>query len=125
MEFYQFFIAFMGMLVPIGILAIIFGFTNKSEARFHDTMQRVIESGQTLDEELIRGIPGYTKKYPRDDIRSGLITSGTGLGITILGHAALGSTVYGAGYLVLSIGIAIFAYGVFSKRTGTSPVSES
>lgn len=125
MEFYQFFVAIMGMLFPIGILAIIFGFANKSEARFHDTMQRVIESGQTLDEELIRGIPGYTKKHPRDDIRSGLITSGAGLGITILGYAALGSTVYGAGYLVLSIGIAIFAYGVISKRTDSSPANES
>ena len=123
MEFSQLLITILGMLFPLGILAIIFGFENKSEARFHATIQRVIESGQTLDEELISGIPGYKKKNPRDDIRSGLITSATGLGITLLGFVALGSVVYGAGLLVLSIGVAIFAYGVYEKRT--NPSSES
>lgn len=116
MEFSPFIIAVLGMLFPFGILAIIFGFESKSEARFHATLQRLLESGQPLDETLIEGIPGYKKKYPRNDIRSGLITGGTGLGITLLGFVALGSWVYGAGLLVLCIGGGIFVYGIIDAR---------
>lgn len=117
MEFTQFIIAVLGILFPIGILTVIFSFDNKSEARYHETMRRLIENGQTLDEELLRGIPGYKKKQPRDDIRSGWITSAVGLGITLLGAVALGSVIYGAGLLVLCIGLGIFAYGMVNRHT--------
>lgn len=116
MEFSPFLLAIFGMLVPICILAIIFGYQNKSEARFHDTLQRVIESGQTLDEELLSGMPGYKKVMPRDDVRGGLITTAVGLGLILLGYSALGSVIYGAGYLVFCIGLAVFGYGVYDKR---------
>jgi hypothetical protein len=116
MDFYELLIVILGMLFPIGILAIIFGFQNRSEARFHETLNKVIDSGQTLDEDLISGIPGYKKVMPRNDIRSGLVTSGVGLGLIFLGAMALGSVVYGAGFLVLFIGLAIFGYGWYTKK---------
>jgi ABC-type transport system involved in multi-copper enzyme maturation permease subunit len=116
MAIFPLIISVLGLLVPICILAIIFGYQNRSEARFHETLQRVIESGQTLDEELLSGIPGYKKVMPRDDVRSGLITTAVGLGLILLGYSALGSKVYGAGYLVFCIGLAIFGYGVYMKQ---------
>ncbi len=124
MELTQFLIAILGMLFPIGILAIIFGYQNRSEARFHETVQRAIESGQTLDENLMSGIPGYKKAMPRNDIRSGLITAGVGLGLILLGYMAMGSMFYGAGYLVLFIGLPIFAYGIYNKVNNPSADSE-
>jgi len=120
MEFTHFLLAICGMLVPIVILGIIFGYTYLSEARFHDTVKRIIESGQTLDESMLSGMPGYTRKYPRDDIRSGIITAATGLGLLLLGYLALGRVITGAGALVLCIGLAIFAYGYFSKNQATT-----
>lgn len=116
MELTHFVIALAGILMPIALLAIIFGYTNKSENRFHETAQKLIESGQALDEETLSGIPGYQKKFPRNDVRSGLITTGVGLGVTLLGWIALGSVITGAGLLVLCIGGAIFAYGYTTKN---------
>jgi hypothetical protein len=117
MEFSQFIIAILGMLFPIGIVAIIFAYENKSEARYHDTMLKLIENGQTLNEEVLSGIPGYKKKGPRNDIRSGWITAAVGMGITLLGMVALGSVIFGAGLLVLCIGVALFAYGMVARHT--------
>ena len=109
-------VAIAGILMPVGILAIIFGFANRSESRFHQTVQKAIDNGQKLDEEVLSGIPGYQKKAsPRDDIRNGVITSGTGLGITLLGFVGLGSVITGAGLLVFCIGMSIFAYGYMTK----------
>ncbi|NND83330.1 MAG: DUF202 domain-containing protein [Gammaproteobacteria bacterium] len=115
MQTYQFLIAILGMLFPLAIMAMIFRFDDKSEKRFHDTVQRLLEKGQPIDEEVMRGIPGYKKKQPRNDIRSGGITLGVGIGIILLGHMALGPVVYGSGYLVACIGGAIFAYGIVTK----------
>ncbi|GHA08920.1 hypothetical protein GCM10008090_18530 [Arenicella chitinivorans] len=116
MEYFPFVIAILGLLFPLVLLPIIFGFESRSEARFHDTLKSMIESGQTLDEQTLSGIPGYKKKGPRNDVRSGLITTGTGLGIALLGKVALGSVIFGAGLLVLCIGASIAAYGLFGKH---------
>jgi len=97
------------------ILAIIFGFTNQSEKRYHQTVQKLIESGQTLNEEALSGIPGYQKKTPRDDLRTGALASATGLGIFFLGLVALGDVVLGVGLLVMCIGAALFAFGYMNK----------
>jgi len=96
MDFSVTLVALAAILMPVGIIAIIFGYANTSEKRFHDTAQRLIENGQTLDEEVLSGIPGYQKKGPRDDIRGGIITAGTGLGITLLGYVAIGDVVFAA-----------------------------
>ncbi len=115
MEYFPFVISVLGLLFPLVILPIIFGFESRSEARFHETLKSLVENGQALDEQTLSGIPGYKKKNPRNDVRSGIITTGTGLGITLLGKVALGSVVFGAGLLVLCIGASIAAYGLFGK----------
>lgn len=120
MEFFPFILAILGLMFPLVILPIIFGFESRSEARFHDTLKTLIENGQTLDEQTLSGIPGYKKKNPRNDVRSGVITAGTGLGIALLGKVALGTFVFGAGVLVLCIGASIAAYGLFGKQSKIS-----
>jgi hypothetical protein len=122
MEFSVALVAITAILMPLGILAIIFFYANRSESRFHQTMQKAIENGQTLNEELLASIPGYKPQRPKpgDDMRNGVITSGVGLGITLLGLVGLGSVIAGAGLLVLCIGLTIAGYAYFSQNQTTN-----
>ena len=108
-----------GITMPVGIVWIIFYYDNRTKEQFHATLQKLIESGQELSPELLESVPGYkagTGK-DKDDIRSGLITSGVGIGIALFGHFGVGEQeVFGIGLLVLSIGVGILAYGIYSKN---------
>ena len=105
--------------MPVFIVLIYFYFANKSEKQFHTTLHELIESGQELSPELLQSIPGYKKEKngERNDIRSGAITAGVGIGIALLLQSKqLDETaLFGIGLLVLSIGLAILAYGIYNK----------
>ena len=108
-----------GITMPVGIVWIIFYYDNRTKEQFHATLQKLIESGQELSPELLESVPGYKagKGKDKDDIRSGLITSGVGIGIALFGHFGVGEQeVFGIGLLVLSIGVGILAYGIYSKN---------
>lgn len=115
MEFTHFLIAIAGIAMPIGILAIIFGFSNRSEARFHETVQKMIDNGQELSEEILSGIPGYKKVTPKNDLRDGTNTVGVGIGLVMLGFFALGSVIMGVGLLVACIGGAMILNGYLNR----------
>lgn len=105
-----FIIAISGMATPILILAIIFYYTHLSEQRFHNTLQKLIESGQELSEETISGIPGYKKVMPRDDSRNGTMAVGVGIGLFLFGFVSLGNFFMGVGLLVATIGATMVYY---------------
>jgi len=115
MEFMPFIVAIFGILMPLGILAIIFGYTNQNEKRYHETVQKIIDSGQELNEEILSGIPGYKKVHPRDDVKNGINTIGVGIGLILLGFIALGSVITGVGFLVSCIGIAVYLNGRMNR----------
>ena len=107
-----------GIAMPVGIVWIIYDYDNRAKQQFHATLQKLIESGQELSPELLESVPGYEAgKKDKDDIRSGLITSGVGIGIALFGHFGVGEQpLFGIGLLVLSIGVGILAYGIYSKN---------
>ena len=74
-------------------------------------MQKFIENGQEVTPELLQSIPGYkteNENGKRNDIRTGTITSGVGIGIALFGQFGVSETpLFGIGLLVLSIGLAI------------------
>ena len=107
-----------GIAMPVGIVWIIYDYDNRAKQQFHATLQKLIESGQELSPELLESVPGYKAgKKDKDDIRSGLITSGVGIGIALFGHfGAEEQALFGIGLLVLSIGVGILAYGIYSKN---------
>jgi hypothetical protein len=108
-----------GIAMPVGIVWIIFYYDNRTKEQFNATLQKLIESGQELSPELLESVPGYKagKGTDKDDIRSGLITSGVGIGIALFGHfGAEEQALFGIGLLVLSIGVGILAYGIYSKN---------
>ena len=108
-----------GIAMPVGIVWIIFYYDNRTKEQFNATLQKLIESGQELSPELLESVPGYKagKGKDKDDIRSGLITSGVGIGIALFGHFGVEEQeLFGIGLLVLSIGVGILAYGIYSKN---------
>jgi len=107
-----------GIAMPVGIVWIVYYYDNRAKEQFHTTLQKLIESGQELSPELLESVPGYEAgKKDKDDIRSGLITSGVGIGIALFGHFGVGEQpLFGIGLLVLSIGVGILAYGIYSKN---------
>ena len=107
-----------GIGMPVLIVWIIFYYDSRVKEQFHATLQKLIESGQELSPELLESVPGYKAgKKDKDDIRSGLITSGVGIGIALFGHFGVGEQpLFGIGLLVLSIGVGILTYGIYSKN---------
>jgi hypothetical protein len=112
-------IPLVAIAMPLGIVWIVYYFENKNKEQVHTTLQKLIESGQELSPEVLENIPGFKagKGKDKDDIRSGLVTSGVGIGLALFGHFGLGvQVVFGVGLLVLSIGVGILAYGIYSKN---------
>ena len=116
MGFLPFLVAIAGIAMPVAILAIIFKHESRSEQRYHETVQRMLESGQELDAEVLRGIPGHKKVMPRDDRRNGINTVGTGIGLCLLGLVGLGDVIMGVGLLVACIGGAVLLNGYLNRE---------
>ena len=107
-----------GIAMPVGIVWIVYYYDNRDKEQFHTTLQKLIESGQELSPELMESVPGYKgRRKDKNDIRTGLVTSGVGIGIALFGHFGVGELpLFGMGLLVLSIGVGILAYGIYSKN---------
>ena len=104
--------------MPVFIVWIVHYFESKSEKKFHQTLQELIKSGQELSPDILQSIPGYKKEKngERNDIRSGTITAGVGIGIVLFGQFGVAETpLVGVGLLVLSIGLGFLAYGIYNK----------
>ena len=112
--------------MPVFIVWIVHYFESRSEKKFHQTLQELIKSGQELSPDILQSIPGYKKEKngERNDIRSGTITAGVGIGIVLFGQFGVAETpLVGIGLLVLSIGLGILAYGIYNKDKKVNDVS--
>ena len=91
---------------------------------YHETKHKnetILEISKHLDDpaklEELLGIFDERKKEPIDYRRGGVITIFVGIGICILGYAAMGSFFVGIGYLVGAIGIGTMVAGYFYPNT--------
>ena len=107
--------------MPVFIVWIVHRYKGKRDQAFHSTLQELVKSGQELSPDVIAGIPGYRgsgsgkENKERNDIRTGLITFGTGAGLAVFGYV-IDSVLIGIGLLVLFIGLGILAYGLYAKN---------
>jgi hypothetical protein len=121
-------IPIVAMGVPVFIVWIYYHHDKQNKEQFHKTLQKLIENEQELSPELLASIPGYKNENKesneKNDIRSGAITSGTGIGLALFGHFGLGEeVVFGLGLLVLSIGVGIISYGIYNTKKKVDAVS--
>jgi|TARA_B110000879_G_scaffold98290_1_gene133708 hypothetical protein len=121
--------SFIDALVPIVGIVAVFGmpvfvvwvalhFSNKKKEQFHTSLQKLIESGQQLSPELLQSIPGYVEEGQKvNDIKSGAILIGIGVGVVLLGKFGLNTTVvWGSGLLVASLGLALLSFGIYAEK---------
>jgi hypothetical protein len=121
--------SFIDALVPIVGIVAVFGmpvfvvwvalyFNNKKKEQFHKSLQKLIESGQQLSPELLQSIPGYVEEGQKvNDIKSGAILIGIGVGVVLLGKFGLNATVvWGSGLLVASLGVALLSFGIYAEK---------
>jgi len=104
--------------MPVFFVWIVYYFSSRSEKQFHQTLQELIKSGQELSPDILAGIPGYKKgNGERNDIRTGTITAGVGIGIALFGGIGVEEeALIGIGLLVFSIGLGILGYGVYNRN---------
>ena len=83
--------------------------------------ETVLEISKHLDDpskvEKLIGLFDERKKQPIDYRRGGVITIFVGIGISLLGYAAMGSFFVGVGYLVGAIGIGTMVAGYLYPNT--------
>ena len=122
----------MELLIPIFGIIGVFGmpaiivwvalhFNNRKKEQYHETLRKLIDSGQELSPELLKSIPGYAEEETKvNDIKTGAILSGIGIGVALIGYVGLGSkVVMSAGLLVLALGLAFLIYGIYDKTQNT------
>jgi hypothetical protein len=109
-------VAVFGM--PVFVVWVALHFNNKKKEQFHTSLQKLIESGQQLSPELLQSIPGYVEEGQKvNDIKSGAILIGIGVGVVLLGKFGLNATVvWGSGLLVASLGVALLIFGIYAEK---------
>jgi hypothetical protein len=109
-------VAVFGM--PVFVVWVALYFNNKKKEQFHKSLQKLIESGQQLSPELLQSIPGYVEEGQKvNDIKSGAILIGIGVGVVLLGKFGLNATVvWGSGLLVASLGVALLSFGIYAEK---------
>ena len=103
-----------GIIIPVSVFIWLY-YEGKGER------ETVLEIAKHMDDpskvEELLGIFDERKKEPIDYRRGGVITIFVGIGICLLGYAAMGSFFVGIGYLVGAIGIGTMAAGYLYPNT--------
>lgn len=110
-------IPYMGILLPIVIVFIVFYFQAKENRDKYNALIEVSKNVEDPDvvEDLLKSFK-EEKKSPRDYRRDGVTTSFTGIGLYLFGEFFLGSILKGVGALVFTIGIGLIIAGYLYPR---------
>jgi len=103
-----------GIIIPVSVFIWLY-FESK------DKNKTILEISKNLDDpskvEDMLGMLEERKKDPIDYRRGGVVTLFVGIGIYLLGYAALGSFFVGIGYLVGAIGVGTMIAGYLYPNT--------
>ena len=110
-------IPYVGILLPIIIVFIVFYFQAKENREKYNAMIEVSKSVKdpAVVEDLLNSFK-EGKKSPRDYRRDGVTTSFTGIGLYLFGEFFLGAILKGVGALVFTIGIGLIIAGYLYPR---------
>ena len=104
-----------GIIIPVSVFIWLY-YEGKGQR------ETVLEIAKHMDDpskvEELLGIFDERKKEPIDYRRGGVITIFVGIGICLLGYAAMGPFFVGIGYLVGAIGIGTMVAGYLYPNTG-------
>jgi len=99
-------IGYAAVLMPVLILLVIFVFDNRNKKNRYDTLITISKNINDPEDikEILESL--VERKSPTDYRRSGVITTGVGVGLFLFDKIGLGTDVIsGVGLLVLAIGV--------------------
>ena len=110
-------VAYLGVLLPIAIIFIIFSFQAKEKKEKYNAMIEVSKNIEdpAVVEDLLASFK-EDKKSPRDYRKDGVTTAFTGIGLFLLGLFFLGDIAKGVGALVFTVGVGLLIAGYLSPR---------
>tara|TARA_A200000113_G_scaffold86863_1_gene77494 strand:- start:81 stop:497 length:417 start_codon:yes stop_codon:yes gene_type:complete len=105
-------VAYLGVLLPIAIIFIIFSFQAKEKKEKYNAMIEVSKNIEdpAVVEDLLASFK-EDKKSPRDYRKDGVTTAFTGIGLFLLGLFFLGDIAKGVGALVFTVGVGLLIAG--------------
>jgi hypothetical protein len=105
----------MGCSIPIVIVGLQLYFRHRKNIVLHETLRTMVDKGVPIPPEMFKKTEeGSTErcksdgKHPRNDLRTGLILTGMGIGIVILAGKA--------GYIILFMGVAFLVIALLEKK---------
>ena len=117
----------MGCSIPIVIVVAVCYFNHRKTQMLHETVRKMVEKGVPIPPELLSKSGGdwshacppgsspfpnvFGPPAPRNDLRTGLLMTGIGIGLTIF--------IGDPGAIVLFLGIAFILVGIFQKKKPT------
>jgi len=112
-------VAYLGVLLPVAIVFIVFYFQAKERKEKYNAMIEVsknIEDPAVVEDLLASFKEG--KKSPRDYRKDGVTTAFTGIGLFLFGMYFFGDILQGVGALVFTIGVGLIVAGYLYPREG-------
>ena len=103
-----------GIIIPLAVFLLIYH-EEKGKRETALEIAKHLDDAKKVEELL--AIFEKRKKEPIDYRRSGMVTLFVGAGIYLLGAAALGSFIEGAGMLVSAIGLGVLVAGYLYPNT--------
>lgn len=110
-------VAYLGTLLPVAIIFIVFYFQAKERKEKYNAMIEVsknIEDPAVVEDLLASFKEG--KKSPRDYRKDGVTTAFTGIGLFLFGMYFFGDILQGVGALVFTIGVGLIVAGYLYPR---------
>ena len=105
----------MGCSVPIVVVGLALYFRHRKNIMLHETLRTMVEKGVPIPPEMLqkteRGFMDHDKsgrKQPRNDLRTGLMLTGMGIGIVLF----IGKP----GLIILSLGVAFLVIALLEKK---------
>jgi hypothetical protein len=102
---------------PVAIVAVILFYRYRRNRMLHQTIAAMIDKGVPIPPELLQ--PERSPQKSRDDLRSGLVLLGVGLGL-IFFFLAMHNNVWGVGFIPLMIGVGRLIAWKLAPKNGNS-----
>ena len=103
-----------GIIIPVSVFIWLY-YEGKGKRETVLEIAKIMDDPSKVEELL--GILDERKKEPIDYRRSGVITIFVGIGLYLLGFAALGAVLEGVGFLVGTIGVGTMIAGYLYPNT--------
>jgi hypothetical protein len=98
----------MGCIVPIVIVGLGLYFRHRKNKMLHETLRAMVDKGVPIPPELLNKSESDLTKRPRNDLRSGFILTGIGIGIVLF----IGKP----GWIILFLGVAFLVIASLENK---------